>query len=749
MTGKRSGSSSASDEQFGAARCALRVARARRAGARSVATLGLIFALCPPTLAQIRTPARDSAEIYHLRGLAYLDASDAKIPSPFGILGGITLLEDFLRIVGRDRVSRAWDAFERALVFDSTHADAAIDLAKLALGSQEPSALRRADAALAGAAAGPAPPADVWLWWARVAAALGNADGAAYARRYAAEGGDPALGRLAAARAHFAAGQDSLGAVAYFAGLDDASPATVEAYHEDLGLLVHSDERAEWERAPPDERAAWLLRFWARRSAEAGVGREERVAEHYRRMNVAYERYRRTSEREASLVHVGAVSHGLHDFGLDDRGVVYLLHGEPETIVRTIAANVVANESWLYRRPEGNRVLHFAALRRAGEFVLIADPLQAMGASTVDASRPICNPLDCGYAESVLAILEDRERLDPRYALLASRFRSAFLGAKGDAAYGVGTEGTDRVTGFEMARLDLAGEMLVTANGALADDSYAPELGRPLPFYYDTYAFRGGEGHTELVVAVAVPGRELRATPVGEEGGVLYPLELEVLLVDTAAGVHVRADTSGRYYTARPLGARENLRLVTHLEAKPGTRYVHRVRVATKDPERAGGTYAGPLTLPDFGGDTLMLSDLVLGEAEGTGWRRGTVELALVPPRRFAPGTALSLFYEVYNATADAPIHTRIRVEPMDGGGLLGWVGKLFGGGRAPVELSFDVVSEPEAGGVLRYSRRLQLESARPGRYRVTVEVKSGTETVRRTTTLAIDPDLKTPDADG
>ena len=47
------------------------------------------------------------------------------------------------------------------------------------------------------------------------------------------------------------------------------------------------------------------------------------------------------------------------------------------------------------------------------------------------------------------------------------------------------------------------------------------------------------------------------------------------------------------------------------------------------------------------------------------------------------------------------------------------------------------------------WGRQLQLESARPGRYRVTVEVKSGTETVRRTTTLAIDPDLKAPDAGG
>ncbi len=167
------------------------------------------------------------------------------------------------------------------------------------------------------------------------------------------------------------------------------------------------------------------------------------------------------------------------------------------------------------------------------------------------------------------------------------------------------------------------------------------------------------------------------------------------------------------------------------------------MRVRTRGREGAGGAYAGPLTIPDFRGDTIMLSDLVLAEPAGKGWRRGEVELGLVPPRRFAPGTAVSLFYEIYNVPAGAPLRTRIRIERLAGGGVLRWLGRIFGGGSAALELFYDGIADPDPAAVIRRARRVELGNIRPGQYRLTVEVSSGGQVARRATTLAIDRALE------
>jgi broad specificity phosphatase PhoE len=683
---------------------------------------GLLMPILPvPARAQQQSAAADSAEAYYRLGRELLARGEARIRSPWGLLDAVTLWEDILRLFGRDGASRARDSFRRALSFDPTHAGAAIELAQLALASGEADALREAERALAGAASVAEPPADVWLWQARVATALGERGAGALARRYREAGGKAALALLAEARALFAAGGDSVGAARYLAGLDSLDAESAAAYFQDLGPLVRETEAAEWEAArDPAAQAAWLRRFWARRAAEAGVPMGERVAEHYRRLLVATERYRRTSRRNASLTDIRAVNHGLRDFGLDDRGVVYILHGRPDTVVATVAADVMPNESWLYRLPEGELVLHFVALRRAGEYVLVDDPLKAYEGSLA----PRCTALGCLGPEGAIALLEDRETLDPRYALLANRVRLRQVGSpRMDAD-------------VEETRHHLSAEMLRFATTALAGDTYVPDLGEHLPFYYDTYGFRAPDGGTDLVVALAVPGEELR--PEAAPAGVVYPLELDVLVLDTLTGAMYRADTLRTFHAPAPLGNEENLRAIVQLGGLPAGSYVHRVVLRSRGSEPAGAMYGGPIEVHDFTGDTLMISDVVLAEAEGSGWSRGGTPLGLVPPRQFRRGETVSLFYELYNVPAGATYRTVIRAEPLQGSGLWAKLKRLFGGESAPLALSFDAVVQATESGTAQVIRQLDLGSLLPGAYRLTVSASVGDRTVRRTTTFAI-----------
>jgi len=686
----------------------------------------LAAALVFPAGAAAQRPgaSADSAEAYYRAGNEHLAKGEARLPSPWGLLDAVTIWEDILRLVGRDGASRARESFRRALVFDPTHAGAAIGLARLALASGDTRELEAAERALEVAAVVPTAPAEVWLWRAQIAEALGKQMGADYARRYREAGGAAALGMLSEARALFAMGSDSAGAALYLAGLDSLDAEAAAAYFKDLGPLVREAEAAEWDdAADPAAQGAWLRRFWARRAAEAGVTVGERVAEHYRRLFVARERYRRTSQRNASLTDIRAIGHGLRDFGVDDRGVMYILHGRPDTVVSTVAGDVLPNESWLYRLPGRELVLHFVALRRAGEFVLVDDPLKAYEGPL----GPRCTALGCIRPDAAINLLEDRERLDPRYALLANKVRLLQPDTEG------------REGDLEQARLQLSAEMLRMATTALAEDTYSPDLGRHLPFYYDTYSFRAPGGGTDLIVALAVPGEELR--PEDALAGVVYPLELTVLVLDTATGTSYRADTLRVFHSPVPLAAEENLRAIIELDAVRGGNYVHRVMLRSRGRELAGAVYGGPLEVRDFTGDTLMVSDLVLAEAAGTGWSRGGTELGLVPPRQFRRGDTVTLFYELYNVPAGATYRTVIRAEPLQGVGLWGKLKRIFGGDPAPLALSFDAVATAGASGTEPVLRRLDVGSLPPGAYRLTVATTVGGQTVQRQTEFAIQQD--------
>jgi hypothetical protein len=72
-----------------------------------------------------------------------------------------------------------------------------------------------------------------------------------------------------------------------------------------------------------------------------------------------------------------------------------------------------------------------------------------------------------------------------------------------------------------------------------------------------------------------------------------------------------------------------------------------------------------------------------------------------------------------------------VRLEKEGRGSIFAAVGRLFGGGRAPVLLEFDAAAE---GPVTRVHRSLDLRETPPGRYRLTVELRdpaSGRTVVR------------------
>ena len=176
-------------------------------------------------------------------------------------------------------------------------------------------------------------------------------------RRYQARGADVSLARFEIARTMLTEGGgegDSL----YFAAARSEDSATSAELRADLVPIAEADELALFDAARGSERESFLRRFWEDRARRDLRSPGERLREHYRRLTYARQQFVLSSNRR---------HYGLRDLyrapageTLDDRGVVYVRHGEPARRVVPLLAGLLPSETWLYRRPEGDLLLHFS-----------------------------------------------------------------------------------------------------------------------------------------------------------------------------------------------------------------------------------------------------------------------------------------------------------------------------------------------------------------------------------------------------
>ena len=232
----------------------------------------------------------------------------------------------------------------------------------------------------------------------------------------------------------------------------------------------------------------------------------------------------------------------------------------------------------------------------------------------------------------------------------------------------------------------------------------------PLPFHYDIYTFRGLGGSTAVVAAFAVSAGLLREEASGR--GVRYRFDVTLVLADTALRTVAREDDSVFVRFPSQLLAEHLLFTQVEMQARPSRSTLQRVIMTDATAPGIGQLYGAPFPIPDYGGDTLMLSDVALGLPDAReGWRRGDVTLALLPTTQF-PASAFDVYYEIYNLPAGHRYVTEIAVEPE--------VHRT-----QPVRLRFEARAGPSPHGFLQELRRVETSLPR-GRYRISVTVTDG-----------------------
>jgi hypothetical protein len=320
-----------------------------------------------------------------------------------------------------------------------------------------------------------------------------------------------------------------------------------------------------------------------------------------------------------------------------------------------------------------------------------------------------------------MALVEDRATFDGRYRSAATRLRSVL-----QRNPGIPLDHTEVRQLIENAEAGYRRGARI----ALAHDSHVRFYADDVALHHDVFSFRTPEGRTELTAALAIPAREL--TPLSGSGGTEYQRRTSVIVVDTLLGSVTRRDTAQTVRVGRMLGDADYVRTHLSMPVVPTDDGVYRIVV--EDVASGHGTQLrGPARIRELGAQQLLVSDVVLAFPDSTGdWVRGDSRLALLLPRRFGADRPFTIFYEVYNLTANQPYTTRINVERADGGG--GGILGIFRRGPRPIDLRFEDIAQPDRNGTVQQSRRVASDLP-SGNYRMTITVQTRDGATARTET--------------
>ncbi|MGD8277810.1 MAG: hypothetical protein PVH00_07280 [Gemmatimonadota bacterium] len=577
------------------------------------------------------------------------------------------------KIFGFDDRAKARRAFERALELAPALSGAATGLGEIALQTQDEGELARARVALARTIGTRTADPVAVATLARVAAALGDsATAISVADRLAVTDAPPeALHAILWALAREPGREDDVGE-AFYRLVDAADAGMLDRLFIELHPVLDDEEITAWAEGDAASRRALLHGMWDSRATLSGTSVGERIAEHWRRLAEAMMRFPRQVDHGPPLK---ALTQDRIDSPFDDRGAIFVRHGEPEDVIWTwsnkkaevqvtacasrsgendrTSASIAfrGNESWVYHNPDGSRVMyHFARCFGFPDFVLLHD-VPCTGPWAAERSGYDIELLNCGPMTS--------ERIR----------RQAFA--------------------------------------ALATDSHHPDFDRTLPVIFDLLAFRGTGGRTDLLAPIAIAADSLTTGTAGNQ--TVYGVDLMLAVVDSSGRI-ARLDTTILARNPGPLPP--DLMLRTHVQLSAFPSEDAQLRIVTRGAydESEGSFYGTEMRVPDYSGDSLQVSSIVLALPEAGGdWRRGSHSLSLMPLGQFEGGE-FRVFYEVYGLEPEQTYVTEVTVEPT--------------GRRGPeaIRLRFEDFAQPEADGIVRDVRRVET-GLPPGRYRITVQV--------------------------
>lgn len=592
--------------------------------------------------------------------------------------------------VGFGSLEDAVDAFAQSLRLDPTYGPAIEALFDAAVTLRDTVRLTEIviPALRTAASVGVTDPA-AFLAINRAERVMGDAGNAVEAARaFLAAGGNPGLGLRELAASAFVIG-DPVGDSAYFAGAVYDDSATVAAYREDIALISDDSVMARFDGLASMARVDFLRQFWSDKDRAALREPGERLREHYRRINYAERHYKLEVNRRYYSTwlnqHEQPDMYRSGSMRFDDRGVVYVRYGDPDNIVKTVTMWIYPNETWLYKRADGDLLLHFAA-NWGGD---IHDMRLIPSVTAIDG-------VDRGNADNPATLFAfiDRCKIYQPYCKYLNW----------------GPLGRQKILEAEKAIV------LASTNLAVSTDGQELHFSRPLGAAARVFAV-GRAGDRQLIHVAYQVALE-RPDSLAEETVFRTPLRVRVNLSDSLGHSRGWVDTTTMLLMPGGGPVDKQVDAVGRVTLRaPAGRW--RYQVALSYDDTTGKVIrSDSVTVGQFDGSRLAVSNLVLSkDGRGAPWAPAPGDTAWFNPRTtWSRSDVLAVYHEVYGLIPG----TEYREELV-----------LRKGKKAELTLGWSGVAAEET---LRVSRMIALEKVKPGDYvmEFVVHLPDGQKTMTR-----------------
>ena len=425
----------------------------------------------------------------------------------------------------------------------------------------------------------------------------------------------------------------------YWAGVKAISTREeFQAYFDEVVILADEQEHEQFAEISPEEAEQFFRAFWLKRDHELGLSPGMRIVQHYFRVNMADSFYR-VPFRSRSPAILPVVEYFPEErVPYDDRGVIYIRHGQPDRTVKHMGNGIHPNITWVYFRNGTDLILNFVALRGAHEYQLVS----SLDAAVMNYRGVFTN----GMEEEYPANAEEAFRLQAMKELYSSRMEIA----RG-IYFRLFNDPYDPFVHLEEYELNI-----VSLKRAMTSETVSSPYRDHLNSFYDLVEFRGKEeGKSRLEFFSGVPGSDISYNTAKD--GYHYDIACQLELYDQQwRQIAQFKDLDQHQSIINPNDLMDRLVVsLGQIDLAPGE-YYYFVKIQNG---RAVGNFNGKIHIDSFAGDSLQTSqiltarDIFSSPADSSKFKRFNLEVYPHPSRIFHSTEKMYAYQEIYNLTPD------------------------------------------------------------------------------------------------
>jgi len=542
------------------------------------------------------------------------------------------------------------------------------------------------------------------------------------------------------------------GVQAYWRGLTAIeNEQDADLFWHDLRAIAPPETNAEFKRLPIDQKPEFIRAYWQRLADQSFVSPDERLAEHYRRLQYVMANFRLDLPERR---HYSAIDAYVPSWqtGFDDRGVIYLRHGPPDDTAAFTGPEFERNLSWKYEAADAEPMLfHFVSNEDVSDYKLVRRLSDAVLSTNTSMAGQTLLDQNAGT-------LLNSGRLDQYDARILATQRVALQ----DLYRSRGHLDPD----YDRTAMGLDVQILQEEEARLAQDieigtrtqSYEPEVSDPLLYPVYAVPFKSPSGGTEVAFYYALPTSGITILPRGSGSEVDYRYQLRVTSTQSPDEIEGRADEEVRIATPQqiPQGPGVMLPGIERVDVDPG-QYHFGLKVTDLNSGRFG-VLQGNVAVNDLEGPGLTMSGVVLAtrvepavDPSNPFVRWGQTKVLALPSRMFRREQPIYVYYELYGLDASAgearyrTTYTLSAREPDRNvvAKFFSSLGELLSGEEEKGEITYAFErSQPAPADPLLEYVSLDVSESEPGSYLMTVEVEdlASGQTSRREVPLTLTP---------